>query len=368
MEILPFELVYNITRFLPIPDILRMGRVNRFFRDLRWNWSMWACLAYDTHKFPLSSFTETDLNDPVQRYRQIAFVLSLRRNPSEFLSTAAITGNVALVKFVLSLDRSYINAATTLAAQSGHRAVVDYLLSAGAEYPEFVIREACAAGQLEIVQDLVTRPITVSTITWNACICCAACYGHEAVASYLLTLSEANLEGIRNASIEASVRGQMSTLRILIPRINPENFNYLLAMACRQRHSHVVRYFLDHFLSNLSLEGPVCEAAAAGDLESVTFLLQAGATNREEAIRLSVSWGHAKLFWSLTQDDLEVRRRFIALATAEGQRKFIREIQELLRYSSTDSPDNTLDVEITNSPRLQHHRTHWISGSDSDSI
>jgi hypothetical protein len=237
------ELLYAVWRYLPISDCQNLGRVNRFCHSLRWNWTVWAWRTHDEYQFPVTFFQETTLRDPLQRYREIQAIL--RIGDGTALKVAATKGNLALVKFMLSQNRRYLNAATTLAAQQGYRDIVEYLIEAGAEYPDYVLREACRAGQLEIVRDLQTY--VVSPEIWNDCLIGAARQGYTEVVRYLYPQEYQNPLGLIEATQEAlrSTRETAEIVEILISTFSENQRNDLVRWAQRNQRFPRVRQFLD---------------------------------------------------------------------------------------------------------------------------
>lgn len=361
METLPLELIIEIIKFLPLWDVLRLGQVNRFFHTLRWDWFIWANRAYETVGFPTTRFWDTDLIDPSYRYYQVFNILKDPIFSGESLKQAAQTGNVSLVEFILVQNRLYLNPATTVAARCGHRHMVEYLLRAGAEYPEFVIREACSAGQLDVIRDMISRPIPISPHTWDCCLDNASRFGHASVVNYLLALPEVNPFGIREAAHTSVINGHIDVLNELARHCSNETLTQLLSQACRYKQVPMVRYFLDHYSRELFLNEPLREAAVVGDLASVQLLLQSGAPNRDEAITLCAQCDHTELVRVLTHNDPEAQKRAIEAATQAGHQDLVEKLEGRQPWSQakslqiSDDGDSMLGSPIQQKQRRKHH-------------
>jgi hypothetical protein len=235
LESLPPELLGQILRSLPVPQIIQICHVSLYLSDFCRDWNLWADLARREFQFPRALFDQTFLKNPGQRYRQIQDYYDY---PYDYLPQAAEQGRLEVVRYLLQRSRQQydadiarvkaqgygpdfvewfvndrrdrLNRALNLAAKAGQRQIVDELFKAGATDVD-ILRYPAYQGNLDWVRHLIKAGATgLTELNWALEM--AAQTGHLDVVQELI---KAGANNLGKALAVAQRFGQQSVIQYL---------------------------------------------------------------------------------------------------------------------------------------------------------
>eukprot|EP00435_Cladocopium_sp_Y103_P056407 s250_g19.t1 len=351
--------------YAKIPDLKKavcreMEQLKRKVR-VKCEWMSWEdfqteeeLLQEDQPGHPLGISNQEDLEDPAEVAADEA--AAARRDD---ITDAAVHGDLPAVCGFLRRDpgsvkeknSSYGNTALHLAADRGHAAVVEFLLSKKADidavniYSETPLHNAAYSGRVDCVRILL--PAGARTDLKNrhgkTALEDAKNRGHDEIVSLLtghedpaeVAADEAAAEKCPNI-LEAARRGDLAAARGWVrrdPKIVEEDrdgdgYRTALHLAAACGHATVVDFLLskkaDVDALNIYSQTPLMHAADGGEVDCVRILLAAGARtdikNRHGKTALDYAKSNGRKEIVSLLDESEVQSRFDARTSQNNAR------------------------------------------------
>jgi len=193
----------------------------------------------------------------------VNYIFPFTEDLNEALITAAITGNIQIYDYLVSLGSDLCSIADNLNAT----------LFATAQYnhPDLIIHIANLARKKRYTIDL------------SLALYGAAYGGHQELIDKLLTLDNHLNNGrfLNNALYQAAIGGHQKIIDHLLS-LGADDINQLLIGAAIGNHQQLINYALS--LNATELDLALVSATGAGNIDLIPYLIELGATSLDQAI------------------------------------------------------------------------------------
>lgn len=337
LESLPSELIIQVLQNLPAKDIISICRSSRHLNAFCQDWGLWTQEAFRDFGFPRELFRRTTLQLPVQRYQQVQ---AYHDNPDQFLIPAVRSGNTRLLQYLVDAGAENLDIilrALELAAAKGDVQATRLLLQAlrlpqrdeNGEYNDEELEQFSERMQkygvfTEDFEDLLDEPVRL-----------AARNNHLLVIQELL---RAGTHDLSQSLFEAALRNYSNILPLLLQaaRRGPGNswlrgLNYFLAGAAGGGHVNLVQEALE--LGADDLDGALVSAAEQGQIGMIDFLRQHGANDLDRAFRAAARSGQIVAMPHLLQAGATDLNGALQAAANQGH---LKAVKFLLQLGATD--------------------------------
>lgn len=266
LESLPPEVVFQILLNLNDVDIVNICRVSSYLSSFCSDRDFWRKKANLDFEFPEGLFNQTDIKDPLLRYREIQMMY---RHPDLNIHRAAHKGQAELVRYFINLGVSTmaLNDALIEAADKGYMNIVREVLNNGATNLDDALYAAARTNDLALLTELLHAE------DWP----------------------EEGIEEFNNALIIAARHGYLDAIREII-NAGATNLGEALVNAATSNHLNVVQFLINTgAIDPMDIDWALRQAAYHGRLEIVRELVEHGATDLEDALQTAQERRHPEV-------------------------------------------------------------------------
>jgi len=248
------------------------------------------------------------------------------------LSKACYEGDVKKVQLEIISDyqwllqgryrSSRLNKGLYYACKGGHVAIIELLISRGANDIESGMSGACESGHLAIVKLMISK----GAHDWNWALGTACRFGHIAIVQFMLFQGAQNLEwGLRRAC----EGGHLAIVELLISKGATTNWNWALECACDYGQLAIVKFWICKGVNCDRVQPLFYEMDYECHMDFVTFLMK-----REEIVLESnPAYWEEQLSWEMLASGVNLLRLFQVTKCFKVVHDIYSTINESLQHS-----------------------------------
>ncbi|KAL6791870.1 ankyrin repeat-containing domain protein [Trichoderma sp. SZMC 28012] len=237
------------------------------------------------------------------------------------LSLAILKGHAAIVQLLLTNGADGKDIALREAAGKGHMAIVQLLLTNGADGKDMALQEAAGEGHMAIVQLLLTNGAEGYLKHWA--LQRAAARGHTAIVQLLLANGADMYKD--TAFQRAAAGGHTATVQLLLTNgVSRKSMYMALALASNEGHTATVQLLLTNGVSRKSMYMALQRAATRGNTTIVQLLLENGADGKDIALHEAADEGHLAIVQLLLANGAESKHWALQQAVIRGHTAIVQ--------------------------------------------
>jgi len=311
LEHLPPEILNSILLKLPLDDLYNLCQVSTSLNLFCKNWSFWADKAYQDFKFPRSLFSETDLLNPLYRYKE---VIKYIRNPISALLEAIIKKKLDLLAYILDdfiFKRSEINYIIYEAALNNNLDAIKYIYSkinVKMLNPNFILNGAAESKILN--KNIINFAIHYGADDFGNALYKAGQYDNLNTLKYLIQLGA---KSVVRSLLAAAENGNNDILNYLFEftHFDIQDINEAFNLAILSDNTDTIDILINNGADDFNES--LCTAASINNLKLFEYLLlkihnlttsQTTNINYTDILKCAVEGNSIKIVKYLIDEDL----------------------------------------------------------------